>query len=658
MTLVQKITAGFAAMLLAMLVLAASNYASLTGISQQMEAIVDESVPLSQAAASAETALMEAKIALIEANWSHTPEALQASRDTFSTAINNLNLAIGSVPASLLQNNSEVAASVEEIRQLADKMRVSGEEILKHYSEKVVADEQVSNGIYQMTKLSRQLEKYLLKYRDYYKPSLRMVINSLGRDVNKAIAAFSGHVANPDMLILNESLKGLGPVITESYQAVVAENESIGKVFSFMVPKLVMHMDAPEGLRAAYQRQHDLETAIMGEQQYVTELTESSVQAVMQFNALTKVMLDEARESSAAAVSSGISMLLGLGLVAVLVAVIIGSMISRSIRNAIGQFRHNLVEMSKGNLQVSFDANGKDEFADLGGYLNTLNQSLRDTFSKLSAAADQLNNTSGVNADTATTSRSIADKQKALVVQTATAMTQMESSVKEVADRSQETMQATGNVSSMMKDAKSAIERAISNVRTQAAQVRQASGTTNELDEYGNQIDSIIETIHNIAEQTNLLALNAAIEAARAGEQGRGFAVVADEVRSLASRTKQSTVEIQQTIELMQKLITAVVSVMAESTQLSEESIQVAGEAEQGLNGIDLSITQISEMNTQIASATEEQSATAREISSALEAISNHSEENLQGAQRTASIGNDLMGMAKTQRDLVSRYRV
>jgi methyl-accepting chemotaxis protein len=171
-------------------------------------------------------------------------------------------------------------------------------------------------------------------------------------------------------------------------------------------------------------------------------------------------------------------------------------------------------------------------------------------------------------------------------------------------------------------------------------------------------IGTVIDVIRGIAEQTNLLALNAAIEAARAGEQGRGFAVVADEVRTLASRTQQSTQDIQEMVERLQAGAEQAVSVMSNSQVQAKGSVDQAAEADESLHVITDMVSHINDMNTQIASAAEEQSAVAEEINKNINTISEVSVRTAQGANETAAASESMTSLASQLQAVVRRFKV
>jgi methyl-accepting chemotaxis protein len=201
------------------------------------------------------------------------------------------------------------------------------------------------------------------------------------------------------------------------------------------------------------------------------------------------------------------------------------------------------------------------------------------------------------------------------------------------------------------------VEQVIDKIHHLAEQVEQAAQTINKLEQDSEGINSILDVITTISEQTNLLALNAAIEAARAGEQGRGFAVVADEVRTLASRTQSSASEINQMIERLQDGSRQAVAVMNTSCAEAREAVEYAANAGASLQTIADVVRKINDMNTQIASAAEQQSAVVDDITRKIVAISDRATENVTGAQQTAAAGQALSELAANLRGTVNGFR-
>jgi methyl-accepting chemotaxis protein len=202
------------------------------------------------------------------------------------------------------------------------------------------------------------------------------------------------------------------------------------------------------------------------------------------------------------------------------------------------------------------------------------------------------------------------------------------------------------------------VDESIATIHDLSASVQQAAGVIGRLEQDSIEIGGVLDVIRNIAEQTNLLALNAAIEAARAGEQGRGFAVVADEVRTLASRTQQSTREIQGMIERLQAASKEAVQAMDETNAQARKGTDIAVRTGEVLESITHAINQISDMNNQIASAAEEQSVVAEEINRNVVGINEIGEHTANGAQQTAAASEGLNSLAGQLQRIVGQFKI
>ncbi|KKL44862.1 hypothetical protein LCGC14_2361420, partial [marine sediment metagenome] len=240
----------------------------------------------------------------------------------------------------------------------------------------------------------------------------------------------------------------------------------------------------------------------------------------------------------------------------------------------------------------------------------------------------------------------------------ATAMNEMAATVQEVAQYAAQGAEAANQASEESNSGSAVVANAVDRIRELAAQVETAAQAISRLDEKSAAIGSVLDVIRGIAEQTNLLALNAAIEAARAGEQGRGFAVVADEVRALARRTSESTDQIQKTIEQLQQESGSTVSVMKHGQTIASEVVIEAGAAGDALVAIRQSVASINDMNIRIASAAEEQSSVADDMNRRIVTIADVAEQSASAAAETSQASAGLSELATELQTMVNRFKV
>ena len=314
--------------------------------------------------------------------------------------------------------------------------------------------------------------------------------------------------------------------------------------------------------------------------------------------------------------------------------------------------------MSKGNLNYKLRIDGKDEFAwmcweysQCRKNFSKLVQEILGSSGQLAAAAEELSaiteqSTNGVM------------RQQGETEQVATAMNEMSATVSEVARNAANAASAAQDADAQAKNGSQVVATTVDTIHNLATEVERTAGVIENLKEDSISIGTVLDVIRDIAEQTNLLALNAAIEAARAGEQGRGFAVVADEVRTLASRTQQSTREINDMIERLQTGANEAVSVMQAGREKAEESVEQAGKAGEALQMITQVVDNIKSMNMQIASAAEEQSATAEEINRNIVNISEVAQETSTGSRQTATASDELARLAADLQSQVSKFTI
>ncbi|QLL14239.1 methyl-accepting chemotaxis protein [Pseudomonas chlororaphis subsp. aurantiaca] len=384
------------------------------------------------------------------------------------------------------------------------------------------------------------------------------------------------------------------------------------------------------------------------------EMTEQGALIVSQSEELYQFQLDRRDEESVQARSlQMISTLLAL-LVGILAAVIITRQITRPLRETM-----TVVErIASGDLTQDVRVTRRDELGVLqqgigrmGVTLRELIGGIRDGVTQIASAAEEL------SAVTEETSAGV-NSQKVETDQVATAMHEMTATVQEVARNAEKASQAAAAADGEAREGDKVVAEAIAQIERLASEVVRSTDAMSVLQQESQKIGSVMDVIKAVAEQTNLLALNAAIEAARAGEAGRGFAVVADEVRALAQRTQKSTEEIEGLVAGLQNGTQQVANVMNNSRSLTDSSVDLTRKAGASLENITRTVSNIQSMNQQIAAAAEQQSAVAEEISRSIINVRDVSEQTAAASDETAASSVELARLGNQLQMMVSHFRV
>jgi methyl-accepting chemotaxis protein len=343
---------------------------------------------------------------------------------------------------------------------------------------------------------------------------------------------------------------------------------------------------------------------------------------------------------------------------AFIAALALGLFISRLISRPIATAVSSAQRIASGDLTQHIVSTGKDEAGQLLSALNDMQNSLKSTIQQIASASEQLAGAAEeLGAVTENANRGLV-RQNDEIQQAATAVTEMTSAVEEVAHNAVSTSEASKSTSLQAAEGRDKARHAVAAINGATSEITASTTMVRDLAGQVRDIGKVLDVIRGIAEQTNLLALNAAIEAARAGEQGRGFAVVADEVRALAARTQASTGEIEGMISSVRSSADQAVSSMDKSQALVTDTQALAQETGNALELIAEGIAQINDRNLVIATASEEQAHVAREVDRNLVNIQDLSSQSAAGAQQSSASAQELSRLAVSFNGLVSRFRL
>ncbi len=339
-------------------------------------------------------------------------------------------------------------------------------------------------------------------------------------------------------------------------------------------------------------------------------------------------------------------------------AIMMGLVISRSINRGVSMLEKGSAQLAEGDLTTRIPLAGQDELARVGASFNKMTAQFAHLISEVNSSSTQVTQNADALSVSAAQVAQSSRQQTTRAAEAASAVEQLNASFKAIATTSEDIVSAANNARDLSKQGNQVVASAVQGIERVAKNVSETAASIAELGQRSSQIGKILSVIKDIADQTNLLALNAAIEAARAGEQGRGFAVVADEVRKLAERTTAATTEISSMVGAIQNDTGQAVLTMRQGSDEVREGVALANQAGKALQDITHSVEQVVQMIGQIANATRDQSAASDSLTLTVEEIARMAQENSRAVESAASASQEMANQSQGLQNMMRQFRL
>lgn len=655
LSVVQRVLMGFVVLLLLLFVVAGAGVGGLNSVQERIETVTgeiasisDSSMDVSASLAQTSSAVLQYLVASSDNMLDEAQAQYQSGKERFYTDAESLKTQASESP--------QVLATVAEIEQQSKTFFSLADDAIADHSRMV------------------QLERGMADKKLDLKDELTYVVEDLDAIANypeNDEQAFAAGLAKTQMeslqLLIGDyfdstSVSSLTSIRQEMGKAFAPVDKVIGKLGDELITENINNIrqsiEEDAGVVNEFLEFNQIQVA--SEQAASALLQSLSAMNSQQDSLEAQVasLREHAKVNALASSNNAKNISYLVVAISVLIALVIAYWVSRSIRKPLAQILNVLDQIANGDLTQRVTVSSKDEFGQLSHWVNTLVQKLGDVIKQIDDASHQVVSSADTVYQSTSHTQSIIQEQNDRTTAVATAMDEMSATVREVAQHSEVTLEKVQEVDHSAEVSLQRMNTNIGQVEQLVAQLESSAQVVQQVDQYSQNIGTILEVIQDIAEQTNLLALNAAIEAARAGEQGRGFAVVADEVRTLANRTHTSTEEIQRVITELQGGVKATVNTMAQSCQNARDSMTEAQGVGDVLTDLRAFIVEIRDLSMQIATSAEQQSNVAQDINRSVHEISHSSEGAMEEAMASQDNCQRMNELAQHQRTLVGQFKI
>ncbi|TKE97032.1 methyl-accepting chemotaxis protein [Vibrio kanaloae] len=660
-SVIKRMYAGFALIIIMFAVTITIMMNSMNQIHSNFESVSETSLPLVALSNQTSVQLLSADKSFKDFLTTQNTERMSAmrtefaaSKDAFSEVLGRLSVASG--------NNAALVDRITQLRAMEKRYFAEAAEAMNNYLAMFEAQEQVQKASRDFQRLHSELTVGMKEYvADQKSISVKVMAKSYFIKLQDAEVITSDALASSDVTFVQKAVNQNKKAVTHlnyAYRGLSTQLPALKNVFDESVQKFTKDVGQKGGVLDKHNNYLQAKQALYVNIANLAVEIDQAMAVLDSFNVTAEEQLNASLADASSIYDKGLFNAIAIGIVVTVFAAAIGYHIAHSVREPLTRILGTLEGLTEGDMTQRIDIRYDNEFSRVSRHINTLADNLHNILVKLNDASDDLTKTASVNQKTSSETQVQLNNQREQTATVATAMTEMSHSVQEVANSAQSSLGMVQQVESASESGRQIMNTNISTINQLEVRLTESVSAVGELQQMSSKIGSILDVIRGIAEQTNLLALNAAIEAARAGEQGRGFAVVADEVRVLAQKTTQSTSEIETMISNLQSSSKAASNVIESCMNDMDMSVEQASSANSAMEEIQALIMEISHMSTHISQAAAEQNETSGDIARNIEDINHIADASYQAMSSIAEASQNLTILANQQGDLVHQFKL
>ncbi len=658
-SVIRQMYAGFVLIIVMFAITISITINGMRSIHQNFEGVTSSVLPLVSLSNQTSVQLLSADKSFKDFLTTQDSTIMETRRDEFRKAQQSFQSVLEQLAAASRAYPS-LNDQIYALRQLETRYFNEAYDAMDNYQAMFSAQETVQQSTRQFQRLHSSLSVGMRELVDQQTSvSIKMMANGYFMRLRSAELITSDALASSDPEFVETSLARNRKAVSQlndAFRGLAAQLPELNRSFAESMQQFSRDVGHKGGVLDQHNEYLQARNALYENIANLAKDVDNAIVILDTFNQTANQDLNSALNDAGAIYNSGVLRALAIGLMVALIAAAIGYHIAHSVRQPLRSMLTTLESLTKGDMTRRITIHKKNEFARVSSHINSLADNLHDILKQLNTASDNLTNTANTNQSTSLHAQQKLDAQRGQTASVATAMTEMAHSVQEVANNAKQSLQMVQQVEEASQSGRKVMNDNITTINQLEARLTDSVNAVSELHRMSSQIGTILDVIRNIAEQTNLLALNAAIEAARAGEQGRGFAVVADEVRVLAQKTTHSTSEIETMISNLQSSSHTASKVIESCMTDMTQSVDKASSANSTMEEIQALIINISQMSTHISQAAVEQHETTNAIARSIEDITHIADESYQAMSEIAKTSSNLSHLAEQQGQLVHRF--